>query len=115
MFPTCMKLCPVRSSWVEAAPSVLNIRIHEHPRRVVVLATLALVASFAACGGSGSKAGVSGSSVINTFAGSTNSGFGGDGGPATQAQLNQPVAAAFDSSGNMFLADTGHHRDRKST
>jgi trimeric autotransporter adhesin len=110
-----MKLFPVRSLWVEAAPSVLNIRIHETSRRLVVLAALALVATLTACGGSGSKAGASGSSVISTFAGSTNSGFGGDGGPATQAQLNQPVSATFDSSGNMFLADTGNNRIRKVT
>ena len=100
---------------MEAAQSVLNIRIHELPRRVVLLATLGLIATLAACGGSGSKGGASGSSVITTFAGSTNSGFGGDGGPAINAQLNQPVAAALDGSGNMFIADTGNNRIRKVT
>lgn len=79
------------------------------------LVVLFLLAVLAACGGSSSKAGASGSSVISNFAGSANSGFGGDGGPAINAQLNQPVTAAFDGSGNMFIADTGNNRIRKVT
>ena len=31
--------------------------------------------------------------------------FGGDGGPATAASLNHPVAISFDSSGNLAIAD----------
>ena len=33
-------------------------------------------------------------------------GYGGDGGPARLAQLNQPSACAVDSAGNLYIADT---------
>jgi sugar lactone lactonase YvrE len=50
--------------------------------------------------------------VITTIAGST-SGFSGDGASATSAQLSLPTALALDSSGNLYIADTGNHRIRK--
>jgi len=40
-------------------------------------------------------------------------GYGGDGGPATSAVLNSVESLAFDSLGNLYLADTGNHRIRK--
>jgi streptogramin lyase len=40
-------------------------------------------------------------------------GFSGDGGPATQAQLWQPRAVAFDSAGSLYIADTLNERIRK--
>jgi hypothetical protein len=49
--------------------------------------------------------------IITTFAGST-PGFGGDGGVATAAQLNRPLAISFDSAGNLFIADHYNHRVR---
>ena len=54
--------------------------------------------------------------VITTFAGSGslgNSGFSGDGGPAVSAQLSVPFGLAFDSAGNLYIADTGNGRIRK--
>jgi uncharacterized protein (TIGR03437 family) len=42
---------------------------------------------------------------ISTYAGTGSPGYGGEGGPATQAQLNQPVDLAFDASGNLYIAD----------
>ena len=40
-------------------------------------------------------------------------GFGGDGGPAIQAQLSSPTGVTVDSSGNLYLADRDNHRIRK--
>ena len=51
--------------------------------------------------------------VISTFAGTGERGFGGDGGPATQAEFSQPVALALDASGALLIADSGNHRVRR--
>jgi len=48
--------------------------------------------------------------IISSAAGS---GWIGDGGPATQAILRQPVGVAADSRGNVYIAETGAHRVRK--
>ena len=53
--------------------------------------------------------------VISTVAGDSNSGFGGDGGAATSAQLFNPLAVAVDPAGNLYIADTENHRVRKVT
>jgi DNA-binding beta-propeller fold protein YncE len=37
----------------------------------------------------------------------------GDGGPATEAELNHPASVAFDAAGNMYIADTKDNRIRK--
>ncbi len=41
---------------------------------------------------------------ISTYAGTGVNGSGGDGGPATRAQLASPSGAALDASGNLFIA-----------
>jgi hypothetical protein len=51
--------------------------------------------------------------IITTVAGGTNSGFAGDGGPATSALLNLPTGLAIDVTGNIFLADSGNNRIRR--
>ena len=51
--------------------------------------------------------------TITTIAGNNTSGFSGDGGAATSAQLNQPNGIVVDSSGNIYIADGGNHRVRK--
>ena len=42
-------------------------------------------------------------------------GYSGDGGPATSAKLNVPAGLAVDSSGNLYIADTGNSAIRKVT
>lgn len=56
---------------------------------------------------------VSPGGVALTIAGNGTAGFGGDGGPARTAELNQPSACAVDSMGNLFIADTLNHRIAK--
>lgn len=46
-------------------------------------------------------------------AGTGESGFSGDGGPATKAQLNSPHDLLFDTEGNLWIADTGNQRIRR--
>jgi sugar lactone lactonase YvrE len=50
---------------------------------------------------------------IYRVAGNTNSGGAGDNGPATLAQLSSPQSVAFDSTGDMFIADSGNHAIRR--
>ena len=40
-------------------------------------------------------------------------GFGGDGGPATGALLNDPERVALDSAGNIYISDTQNFRIRR--
>jgi uncharacterized protein (TIGR03437 family) len=52
---------------------------------------------------------------ISTIAGVGTAGFKGDGAAATAANLNAPLGCWVDSSGNIFLADTGNNVVRKIT
>ncbi|MCK5524030.1 MAG: choice-of-anchor D domain-containing protein, partial [Thiomargarita sp.] len=61
-----------------------------------------------------------GSGIITTVAGSNatplgsnGGGYSGDGGLATDAQLNAPSIAVFDSVGNMYITDQRNHVIRK--
>ncbi|MDM8562643.1 cohesin domain-containing protein, partial [Candidatus Marithioploca araucensis] len=53
------------------------------------------------------------SGIITTVAGNGTSGYGGDSGLATDAQLNVPTIAVFDSVGNMYITDHLNHVIRK--
>ncbi|CAN5859888.1 hypothetical protein BH11BAC7_BH11BAC7_31920 [soil metagenome] len=53
--------------------------------------------------------------VITTIAGTGPAAYGGDNGLATSAQLNVPAGLAFNSLGDLFIADYQNHRIRKIT
>ena len=53
--------------------------------------------------------------TLTLIAGNDVFGYGGDGGPATKASLNSPQGVAVDSSGNVYIADTGNCTVRKVT
>lgn len=54
------------------------------------------------------------SGTINTYVGvGLTAGFKGDGGPAGNAWLSVPAGVAFDSAGNLYIADSNNHRIRK--
>ena len=51
--------------------------------------------------------------LITTVAGNGTSGFSGDGGAATSAELNNPISVALDAANNLYIADSGNNRIRK--
>jgi hypothetical protein len=51
--------------------------------------------------------------VITTVAGNGQQGYGGDGGPAREARLNQPHSIALDGQRGLYIADIGNHRIRR--
>src|SRR5579871_180067 len=55
------------------------------------------------------------SGAITTVVGSGSPGYSGDGGPALLADLNCPYGLTFDSSGNLYIADSANNVVRKVT
>jgi uncharacterized protein (TIGR03437 family) len=53
--------------------------------------------------------------VLSTIAGTGKRGFSGDGGPALSANLDQPQGLAYDSKGNLYIADPGSSVVRRVT
>jgi uncharacterized protein (TIGR03437 family) len=51
--------------------------------------------------------------TVSTFAGNGTAGYTGDNATATSAELNKPAGIALDSSGNLYIADTGNNVIRK--
>ena len=56
---------------------------------------------------------INSSGTITTIAGTGEQGFGGDNGPAVEAQLAGPQGMAVDGAGNVYIADFGNHRIRR--
>ncbi|MBL7692437.1 MAG: T9SS type A sorting domain-containing protein [Flavipsychrobacter sp.] len=52
-------------------------------------------------------------SIITTVAGTGTSGYSGDGGPATSAQLGTPGGVCLDRDNNIYIPDYANHRIRK--
>ena len=53
--------------------------------------------------------------VITTIAGTGKAGYGGDGGPATNALLKGPAGIAVDTAGSLYIAELTNNRVRKVT
>ena len=51
--------------------------------------------------------------IIRTFAGNSTSGYGGDNGPATAAQMYNAMAITMDATGNVYVVDQTNQRIRK--
>jgi len=51
--------------------------------------------------------------TITTIAGFGTQGFSGDGGPATDEELDSPAGLAFDAAGNLYIADQRNNRIRR--
>ena len=51
--------------------------------------------------------------IISTVVGTGVSGYSGDNGAATSAQISRPGGLALDSSGNLYFADSGNHCIRR--
>jgi DNA-binding beta-propeller fold protein YncE len=49
------------------------------------------------------------SGELTTIAGCGKKGYSGDGGPATQAELNEPYEVRFDKAGNMYFVEMQNH------
>lgn len=56
---------------------------------------------------------ISPSGIISTFAGTGIQGFSGDGGPAINAQLDNPQGLTTDAAGNLYIADHWNNRVRR--
>ncbi|HLK47056.1 MAG TPA: IPT/TIG domain-containing protein [Bryobacteraceae bacterium] len=51
--------------------------------------------------------------TISTIVGTAGGGFGGDGGPAAAAQINNPCSLVVDGAGNIYIGDQLNYRVRK--
>ena len=82
----------------------------QYPEGVVVDASVNL---YIAASGNDRILKVDSNGIITTVAGNGSTGYGGDGGPATQAMLSWPGGVALDAFGNVYIADSGNNLVRK--
>jgi sugar lactone lactonase YvrE len=87
-------------------------RLHQ-PNGVAVDGGGNLYIAEIASGGGDKIRKVNTSGIISTVAGNGTPGYTGDGGPATNAQLDQAAGVAIDPAGNIYIADWGNNRIRK--
>ncbi len=80
----------------------------EEPRGIAIDASGRLLV---AGGGQVSIVGAGGG--ITPMAGNGDGTYPGDGGPATNSELSGPAGVATDSTGNLYISDTGNQRVRK--
>jgi hypothetical protein len=50
-----------------------------------------------------------GAGIVSTIAGDGNPAYTGDGGPASNAEVDNPSFVALDGAGNLYIADTGNN------
>ncbi len=86
-----------------------NMFITDYLNNVIREVVCATTGTYACVPPAGETAG-----YIYTVAGNqaAATGYGGDGGPATGARLNNPQSAATDADGNLYIADTSNNRIR---
>jgi len=58
---------------------------------------------------------ISTAGIVTTYAGNGVTGYLGDGGPATNARLDNPAGTAIDAAGNLYIADYQGYEIRKVT
>lgn len=102
----------VEALFWDPVPSAVNrrgdiyIADYENSRIRLVTASTGTVTTLV-----GSGACVTAPAVFNVAV--CQGGFGGDGGPATNATLNHAATMVLDAEGNLYIADTINHRIRK--
>ncbi|MEO8127919.1 MAG: hypothetical protein ABJF23_00415 [Bryobacteraceae bacterium] len=84
-----------------------------NPNRTTGFAVDAKGDSFIAIAGQNKVYKLNSAGELSLYAGTGEAGFNGDDVAATQAQLNAPWGLFLDSSGNLYIADTGNARLRK--
>lgn len=85
----------------------MSSRLLIHQRVFTSVACLGLMLVFlaTAAGGAFGQIVLPAASDVNTIAGDGSLGYSGNGGAATSAELDYPVAGAVDSNGNVYVAD----------
>src|SRR5437879_1628209 len=95
--------------------SSINYPLFSCPMNSTQSQTHLLTSTVLACLLAGSTAFAQPQQLITGFAGTGVKGFRGDGGPASEAQLNGPNGIVRGPDGALYICDTGNQRIRKVT